>query len=153
MDNSLCSTSMRVAILIMYGFDVIGQNISAIEKPTMLIDFMQICVVAVQYEIDGLLEVVLKAASEALTGCLSHEDEERVDSALSHFFGFGVFGWDSMLNDARYTPLMLKVLREHVHEINDEQVFRKLLDDNPLLVRGLFDAVVDDLPQKAKGEK
>jgi hypothetical protein len=117
MDDSLCSTSMHIDIMALYGFDFMGQNISAAERPTTLMDFIEICVVAVQYEIDGLLSSALKAASEALTHCLSHENEDEGNRALDEFLNSEPSDWHWILTDSRYTPLMFKILRDHLYKI------------------------------------
>ena len=137
--------SMLIAVTHLYGFDFMGQK--EIDPPTSLYDYLDICVVAAHYEIDDLLESTLQAASRALTDCSSGEDEERINIALKDFL---CFSWKSILNDPRYTPLLFKVLREHLYKLNNRPVWKELLTNEPLLLGCLYDAIMEDQAQKAR---
>jgi hypothetical protein len=117
------------------------------ETATSLYDFLNICMVAVHHENDDLLNSTIRAASRALADCLSDQDEEKVDSALNDFLGSN---WDVIINDPRYTPLMFKVLREHLYKLDSRPVFKKLRKEEPLLADCLFDAMMEDQAQRAR---
>ena len=126
--------AMHIAIRALYGFNFMDEDGDTTVVPTTLHDFVAICVVAVQYEMEGVLNTVLDAANKTLT--LSHMDESEI--MVSEFLG-DKWNWREMLEDERYTPLMFRVLREHLPRLQYTAVFRKLLDKEPALVRYLFD--------------
>jgi hypothetical protein len=154
MDSSLQSVSMYIGIKALYGIDLMARGDHATEMSTTLINFIEICVVAVQYDIEGLLDSALKAASVTLTDCLSDENEAEGNSALRVFLGFSsCSSWYSNLDDKRYTPFLFKVLKEHLHKIHNKPVFQELLDQEPKLARYLLDAMMEDQAQRVKDEK
>jgi hypothetical protein len=147
MDNSLDPDWMQMGILTLYGFDPMRD--CAARKPTKLKEFITICVVAVKYEIEGLLDTALEATSNILTECLSYKDE--YETVLPEFLGDGwLDGWCEMITEERYTPLMFRVLREHLPTLYNRTLFQNLLDQEPSLVRCLLDAMVEDQAQRAK---
>lgn len=137
--------SMRIAVMHVYGFDFMAT--SETRTPRSPQEFLDICVIAEHYGIANLRRLTLNAAARALTGCLSGEDKEKVDSALKDFLGSS---WNSILSDARYTPLLLRVLREHIDKLVDMPVFNKLLEMEPMFSRRLIFAMGKELGQRAR---
>jgi len=144
-DSSLDPEPMQIGIMTLYGFNPMANVATGV--PTTLKSFIAISVVAVQYEIEGLLDTAFKAINNTLTKCLSHDDEDEVNSALEHFLGCE---WNQMLNDGRFTPLMCEALRNRLYKINNKPVFKELLTKEPLLCRCLYEAMVEDEAQRPR---
>jgi hypothetical protein len=141
MDSSLSPNAMHTGILALYGFDFMDEHYET-EKPTELGDFVEICVVAVQYEIEGLFDSMLEAVSQALTKCLSlvDDDDNEFDITLDEFLGSE---WSGMLHEPRFPPLVFKLLKEHLPKMYNRRAFQDLLTKEPLLARCLLDGMME----------
>jgi hypothetical protein len=135
-DHSLPVVAVEVAIKHMYGFDFPHNSDLT---PTIFEDFVAICAVAEQYQIDDLLGQALRAANRALTDCLTDECDD--EDALHDFLSCGR-SW--MFTDERYLEFAVAVLGRNVTKLHTKKVFLDLLKTSPELTRHLFDDMVED---------
>ena len=89
------SGAMYSGVRCLYGFDYMADG--ELGKPASLDEFLELCVVAVHFKIEGLLESAVKAATRILTDCFSYENEEKAQFWLKKFFSGRI-----ILSDDRY---------------------------------------------------
>jgi len=127
-----------IAIKYLYGFDLMANGKP--ERLNSLDDWLELCTVAVQWDIEGLLDSVLKAADSVLTYYLDVEDEENVDYLLMRFFG----GRLVVQDDDKYPQHLLGIIGPHLIKLYTKPRFQYVLDNSPNMVRHLLDALVKD---------
>ena len=129
--------AVYVGVKYLYGFDILAHG--EFERPEYLLDFLEICVVAVHYKIEGLLDLTVKAAIRALTDCFSYEnvgeDHHRVGTFL---------GEESDLTDDSNHPHLVSILGGHLTKLYTYPHFQDLLNGEPVLVRILLDGLVKE---------
>jgi hypothetical protein len=102
--------------------------------------YLELCALAVQWDIEGLLDSAFKAADGALTYCLDVEDEDNVDYLLVCFFGARLVVPD----DDEYPQHLLGILGPHLTKLYTKPRFQYLLENSPNMVRYLLGALVKD---------
>ena len=77
------SGAMYSGVRYLYGFDYMADG--ELGKPASLDEFLELCVVAVHFRIEGLLESAVKAAIRILTDCFGYENEAEAQFWLGKF--------------------------------------------------------------------
>jgi hypothetical protein len=120
----------------LYGFDLTADY--GPWEPTLLEDFLELCVVAVHYKIDGLLESTVKATIRALTDSFSYESIGKDHLGLKEFLGERLV----IPDDDRYHPHLHSILGGHLTKLYTYPHFQDLLNGEPVLARILLDGFV-----------
>jgi hypothetical protein len=130
---------MRAALKHMYGISLLddGDFISG----SSLLDFTNLASAADYYEIPGLLELSLEAASRALTPCLD-------DSGMLHTFLYAPMGHHSIVSVSPiHTSFVLRFYTENIAKLGDKEVFLTLLSWNEDLTKALFSSLAKKVGQ------
>jgi hypothetical protein len=129
--------AMYAGVRYLYGFDYMAKG--ELKRPAWLDEFLELCVVAVHYKIDGLLDSAVKAAIRALTNCFSYESVGEDHFRVRSFLGERI-----ILPDDRYHPHLLSILGGHLTKLYTNPHFQDLLNDESGLVRILLDGLVKE---------
>jgi hypothetical protein len=131
------SGAMYSGVIYLYGFDYMADG--ELGKPASLDEFLELCVVAVHFKIEGLLESAVKAAIRILTDCFSYENEEEAQFWLEKFISGRI-----ILSDDRYHPHLVSILGGHLTKFYTNPYFQELLDWDPIVVRVLLSGLVEE---------
>lgn len=123
-DNSV----MKAAIRYMYGFEFLGEG--GHRDLGSIAEFAEVGRVAEKYEIAGLPEFILTAASRALDDCISNE------AKLGSFLNFGRQMSLNPGQEQRFN-YAVKIIGDKVAELSKHDVFQELLDEEPELAVAL----------------
>jgi len=122
------TTVMKAAIRYMYGFEFLGEG--GHRDLGSIAEFAEVGRVAEKYEIAGLPEFILTAASRALDDCISNE------AKLGSFLNFGRQMSLNPGQEQRFN-YAVKIIGDKVAELSKHDVFQELLDEEPELAVAL----------------
>jgi hypothetical protein len=115
---------MEAAIRYMYGFEFLGEDLDSLEA------FAQLGAAAQKYEIAGLPELILTAASRVLDDCI------RDEADLGEFLYLGSL----ILQDSGKGQLFscaVKIIGDNITKLRKHAVFQELLREEPELAIAL----------------
>ena len=121
---------MEAAIRYMYGFEFLGEDLDSLEA------FAQLGAAAQKYEIAGLPELILTAASRVLDDCIGGEAKLRKLLYLGSLI-YVTSGKGQAFNSA------VKIIGDSITKLRKHVVFQELLHEEP----GLAVALVNILSE------